>query len=457
MSGRARYENENPKPVSNTSLIHARKGKSKMVKVEGSSSNKSKRMGTFTLALSVVAAFVAPGLSYGAKPPPPLQSLTALNATVCKGLYGTWTSTTTTCAISVPSALTFSIRVPSGVTLDIKSTTSDSGQSDGSLTIPTGMTLANAGTIIVENAGGVPTEFDADIYKAGILVLGTLDNSGAITIQNVADNTEGITISVTATENPNDPSVPDPYTVVGGTLANSGTITIQNQANTRGIKNLGALVNSASGTIKVQNSLTTSVGIYNRRDNHLNPGYYYVDGTMTNAGSIQISNSGKNVNGQFGYGIYNGGLITIAATGTFAINASSGTPETDDAGGFYNSGSFTNYGTLINNRGNLTDPQAQVGSFNNEGTMINYGTTYAGSENAPCTGIFVNWEGGSIMVNLGKIINWGGLGDISSSTTMINHGTIYNYGGISGGKNRGVCIDEYLVNPSAGDCYSSGD
>ncbi len=85
--------------------------------------------------------------------------------------------------------------------------------------------------------------------------------------------------------------------------------------------------------------------------------------------------------------------------------------------------------------------------------MINYGTTYAGTAQTPGTGIFVNYYGSSIMINLGKIINYGALADFTSPVTMINYGTIYNYGGISGGNNKGICIDE----PGAGNCYSSGD
>ncbi len=417
-----------------------------MAQIEsGSSNRKGRRTGTrtvtFALAFSV-AAFVASGATYGAKPFP------ALNGALCAQIGGAWTTNTCTIpAESTSGAVSSDLRISNAVTLDIK----------GALTINAGATLANekGGNIIVENVGGLSTSFDGPSWQAGILVLGTLANAGTITIENVTPSTEGITVSVSVS--PNDPSDPNPYTVVPGVLTNSGTITIQNQDQTRGIKNLGTLANSATGTITVANTVGVSVGIYNRRDNHLMPGYYYVDGTMTNAGSIQISNSGKNVNGQFGYGVYNGGIITT--TGTFAINASSsGDLATDDAGGFYNSGSFTNYGTLINNRGKLADGEtAQLGSFNNQGTMINYGTTYVGSAQTPNTGMFVNYSGSSIMINLGKIINYGGLGDATVESTMMNYGTIYNYGGIGGGTNRGICIDEELVSPGAGTCYSSGD
>ena len=159
-------------------------------------------------------------------------------------------------------------------------------------------------------------------------------------------------------------------------------------------------------------------------------------GTLTNTGSITISNSG----GPDGYGIYNVSLFTNSATGTFTINPS---PASDDAGGFYNADSFTNFGTFTNNRGifNQADPSASTwGSFNNAGTMINYGTTYAGTISAG-TGTFYN---NSIMINLGTITSHGIFFDESESlngSTMINYGTFYNYGLIGGGVNKGVCID----------------
>jgi len=141
--------------------------------------------------------------------------------------------------------------------------------------------------------------------------------------------------------------------------------------------------------------------------------------------------------------------FTNEPSGTFAIN-----PGASDAGGFYNAGSFTNYGTFINNRGTFETlgAQVQIGSFNNNGTMINYGTTYAGTASAPGTGTFLNYEGSSIMINLGKITSYGILADMTAAATMINYGTFYNYGGIGGGINKGVCIDEPSTLPFAGGC-----
>lgn len=382
---------------------------------------------TFILACSA-AALVASVTAHGAKPKP----VPDINAAVCMSILGVWTPRICTIPEGSAGIATSDFRIPRGSTLDVK----------GSLTISAGVTVDNSGTIIVENVAGVSTPFDVSAWGAGVLILGTLESSGAITIKNEAANTEGITISASYSEK--NPPYPDPFTLVPGTLANSGTISIQNHFETRGIKNLGVIDNAASGTIAVENGLTSSVGIYNRRDDFLGP-KYYVSGTLTNAGRITIANGGD----ANGYGIYNVALFTNEPSGTFAIN-----PGASDAGGFYNAGSFTNYGTFINNRGTFETlgAQVQIGSFNNNGSMINYGATYAGTASALGTGTFVNYEGSSIMINLGKITSYGIFADMTAAATMINYGTFYNYGGIGGGINKGVCIDEPSPLPFAGGC-----
>jgi hypothetical protein len=78
------------------------------------------------------------------------------------------------------------------------------------------------------------------------------------------------------------------------------------------------MANSASGIITVANTVAGSIGIYNRRDNSSLDSKYYVSGTITNAGSITISNSGASN----GYGVYNVSLFTNSATGTFTIDPS---------------------------------------------------------------------------------------------------------------------------------------
>ncbi len=407
-------------------------GNKKMIKIESSSSNnRSKRIRTtitFILAFSV-AAFVASGVSYAAKPAP------ALNATVCSRIGGVWTPSTCTIPEGTVGVVSSGFTINNGVKLDIR----------GSLTIPAGLTVTNAssGTIIVENAGGViPTNGVAPTmpfhdWETGLLVLGTLANSGTITVQNVYDGTnlkpqgtEGITISVSFSAT--DPADLSTYAVVPGVLTNSGTITIQNGDQTRGIEILGTIDNSSSGTIIVANIGTGSAGIYNKR---FGGSQMYIDGTMTNAGSIIISSSGDSngPNGvQYSYGIYNQGLFTISDTGTFTILPS---PITDDSRGLYNGGSFTNYGTVTNDRGSFSEgddsSKANWGSYNEAGTMINYGTTYA-------KGTFYN---NLVMLQYGTVTSSGTFDD-ETGHSMINYGTFYNSGLILGGKNRGICIDK---------------
>lgn len=424
-----------------------------MSKIETScSSNKKSKTTTITFALAfTVAAVVASNASYGAKPP----ATTGLNATVCANLTGSasnWVSITNTCTIPAgySSVMSSGIKITNGVSLDIK----------GSLTIPQGVTLTNSGTIIVENAGGViPGNYALDPeslfhtdWQTGLLVLGTLANSGAITIQNQsATNTDlhgatGITVSVTF--NAIDTNDPNTFDVVPGTLTNSGTITVNNSdsnARTRGIENLGTLDNSASGTIRVANRGAAGVGIYNMRYLVTSDAQFYINGTLANAGIIQVTSSGQSIppdpnipnsETQYGYGIYNNGHFTNSKTFTIENN------EIDDGRGLYNSGTFTNYGTLTNNRGSYSQysnsdlTTVTWGSWNElPGTMINYGETFVGDP-ASATGTFHN---GSIMLNFSAITSYGWFQD---EFGMINYGTFYNFGHISGGANQGICIDE---------------
>lgn len=358
-----------------------------------------------------VAAFVASGVSHGAKPPP----TPPLNAGVCKGIGGVWTHDTCTIPEGTCPDVSSGFKIGRGDRLDVK----------GCLTIKPGVTIANSGTIIVENG--------ASGMRAGILVLGILDNSGAITIQNVTDSTEGIAISAVLSDNV--PPVPLPLLIAPGVVTNSGTITIQNTGQTQGINNdWGVLNNATSGTIMVVNSVANSVGIRNERIS-----------TITNAGSIAIVNSGD----AGGRGISNAGSFTNSATGTFTINPSG--VQDDAALGFRNNGSFTNYGTFTNNRGTLneSDPiNSTWGSYNLEpGSMMNYGKTYVGTP-AGARGTFYNEF---IMLNLGEITSYGVLAD-TTGLMMINFGTLYNYGQIFGGNNKGICIDEILANPNAFGC-----
>jgi hypothetical protein len=393
----------------------------------------SKRIGTFTFALAfIMAGFVASGVAFAAKPKPAPD----INDKVCQSISGVWTPHKCTIPVGIDGVASSDFKIGKGNALDVK----------GSLTISIGVTIANSGTIIVENVAGVaPAAFGDPPLVAGILVLGTLDNSGSITIQNASENTEGIAVSVSVMQD--DPPVPNPFVVVPGVLTNSGTITILNAGNSQGINNLGTLDNLASGTITVASGstgggLAASVGIRNRRDGLppawealLSPGSgYYITGTMTNAGRMTTANSGD----AEGRGISNSGSFTNTATGTYTINPSA--VSGDVAWGLRNNGSFTNFGTFTNNRGRLNDidlPSMPWGSYNlSPGAMLNYGKTYVGTP-SDAAGTFYNEF---IMINFGEITSYGGLADVYG--LMINYGTLYNYAQIGGGGNVGICINE---------------
>lgn len=376
-------------------------------------------------ALSM-AAFVASDVSYGAKQ-------ITLGSAVCASIGGTWTSAPTNiCTIAATSAgtATSSFTIRAGTTLDVK----------GSLTVNSGVTIANSGTIIVENAGGVNQTQEFDNWETGILLLGTLTNSGTMTIKNANDTslaagvegTVGLSVWASAT------NLDNRSTYTFGALTNTGKINIQNLNQTRGIENIGTITNSATGTITVANSGngSSSVGIYNRRT------YGPVLGTFTNLGTITIKNSGNN-----SFGMYTAGILTNS--GVLTIDSLSGAYPGPNASllfitGIYNSGAFTQTtsGTYYNYDGyiNSEDPTLSAwGNYNNHGTMVNYGRLFTNGT------FFTN---GYTMINIGTINDTSTalLYDtgLQTGSSMINYGTIYNYGTIERGEEYGICYD--LVN-----------
>lgn len=398
----------------------------------------SRSIGTRTITLVLafsVAAFISSGVSY-AKPP----STTTLNATLCKALGGEWTTGPYTCTIppGIDAVASSNFKIGDDTTLDIQ----------GSLEIPTSVTVTCTGIIQVKNARGAVPDIPAlGTWEVGLLIYGTLNNSGTIVVDNSYDpdtspalGTEGITILLSAA--PPTPGSELEMSIVPGALINSGTITIQNSGDlTRGIKNLGNLTNAASGRIEVANTVGTSVGLYNRRV-ELGQTWRW-NAVVTNSGSVTVKNTGDFVGMDFesdpaspnGYGVYNVGFFMNTATGKFTIDPNEGL---DTAIGLFVSGVFTNYGTFRNNRGVMDQTW---GSVNPSGTMINYGTTLVGLvDSTPiATGTFYNHL---VMMNLGTITSYGLMADDSADKTMINYGTIYNHGRIDAGVNHGLCIDE---------------
>lgn len=359
-----------------------------------------------------VALSISPPVG-AAKPTP------TLNPAVCTAISGQWTWPTCTIPEGSNGVASADFKIAKPTVLLVR----------GSLTVDAGVTITNAGSIVIENSGGViPVEF-GDGLMVGVLIRGALDNAGSITLQNVSPGTAGIATVVSVT--PNDPPAPNRFRVAPGVLSNSGVIAIQNAGETQGINNLGSLNNAESGVIVAANSLTGSVGIRNRRDASLGSQYYIV-GALTNAGGITTANTGDGGS----RGISNSGAFVNAATGTFTIGASSVSDVL--AYGFRNNGSFTNFGTFINNRGvfNLDLAADSTWGSYNLGVMINYGKTLVGTS-ASHAGTFQN-EG--LMLNLGEITSYGTFNDMTGS--MVNLGTFYNYWLINGGGNLGICVDQ---------------
>jgi hypothetical protein len=373
--------------------------------------------GAIPLAVaSLMTTFAVCGVAHAAKPVP------SLNAAVCASLSGLWASPTCTIPEGVNGVASADFRITKSNVLDVR----------GGLTVNKGVTIANAGAIAVANTMGVvPPEFDEAGLMAGILVLGAIDNAGVITIGNQADSTVGIAISVSVSVKESDPLDPNPLLVVPGALNNSGTVVIQNSGQSQGINNLGSLSNAATGAITVANSLTGSVGIRNRRDSSVGSQYYIV-GTLTNAGRLTTGEGGDGAS----RGVSNSGSFINAVTGTFTIGASTVTDVL--AYGFRNNGTFTNFGTFINNRGSYDNsvPENSTWGSYNLGTMVNYGKNYTGTA-AQRTGSFYNE---ALLLNLGEITSYGDIIDVGAF--MVNYATLYNYGRILGGVNLGICIDQ---------------
>lgn len=105
-----------------------------------------RRTGTKTLRVVpafLVAALVSSGVAYAKPKPPPVASL---NEAVCNSISGVWAlGRCTIPAGSRGAVVPPGFKIVGGITLDVQ----------GKLTIPDGVTVANAGTINVTNAGGV--------------------------------------------------------------------------------------------------------------------------------------------------------------------------------------------------------------------------------------------------------------------------------------------------------------
>ena len=161
-----------------------------------------------------------------------------------------------------------------------------------------------------------------------------------------------------------------------GTFTNNGIITVSNTGSSVGIQNSGGgtLTNNSGGIITVSNTGST-IGIYNP------------SGTITNSGTITVSNTD-------GYGIYNDGTITNNSGGLITVSNSG----VSSIGITNNLGTITNTGTItVSNTGIST-------GISNGGTITNSGTITVSNSDIQTIGIstlgtITNNSGGLITVS----------------------------------------------------------
>ena len=196
------------------------------------------------------------------------------------------------------------------------------------LTIPSGFTLTNDGTL---NINDWPEEI-------GLVTSGTLTNTGTINLSGGLG---------TAT----------------GTINNSGNIFIDNSGS---IDGEGMIINDNKGSIIVLGSLHIFGGgvgvatIYNRGEVEIkNDGELKNNGTINNTGTINNSGAIGNITSFINDG-------TFINSGTF-VNLTSYS-ELNNSGAFTNNGSINNNG-IIGNGGTLDNS----GTINNSGMFYNQG------------------------------------------------------------------------------------
>lgn len=204
----------------------------------------------------------------------------------------------------------------------------------------------------------------------GLLLNGTLNNNGILSIDNCGDN--GIEVSNTGTFN-NSAS-----TLIGA--GNSAIDILQN-----GIFSNGVIINHASGTIDIEKVGRDGIICNNT-------------GNFTNDGDINLGHTGQAFSiGDEGIG--NSGTFTNNATGTITID-NTGSDGIDNGSG--GARGFFNYGTI--DIGQNSSPSnvsgfgllASIGHFRNFGGTINIDGTDA--EGVFCTGRLTNTG----VINIGQ-------------------------------------------------------
>lgn len=282
-----------------------------------------------------------------------------------------------------------SISANSGPALSITSTSVGVLSNNGAITGATGIANPAAGQTagIFNNASGTITASSIAVSNLG--AIGTLSNSGQITITNDSSASVGISNFGTI-----------------GTLTNNGTISTGEGINHVGIDSpgtIGTLTNT--GTI---NGGGTGVAIEGTL------GTFVTSGTISGSGD-GISNTGK-IGTVMNTGVIHGNAAFDNAGGTTGTLSNSGSLEGDIGIGNGPSGTI---GELIN-RGNIKNRLESIANQGTIGTLFNE-NSIDGSDAA-----IANAQGATIgtIRNTGTIVGSTAFDNTGTIDTIINRGVI---------------------------------
>ena len=306
--------------------------------------------------------------------------------------------------------------------LDNRSTgTIDAGDDGGTLTIHTGNTVTNAGTLEATNGGTLQIDdavtnsnmIEAHDLGSAIVLAGGGSNSGTIKA------TGGGSITI---DNDNNSSIFNSNTIQAG---DGGTITINN-TNDSGIWNSGTIEALTGGTLN----------IYDLNDNNIkNTGTLEADG-----GTINITHDHSSVTNENLVEAINGGTINIT-------NINNG-----DISGGGNAGTQKADGGTINVHGGAANLSGGTIEAINGGTfdIFNGGLNNAGGTAEAGSGGTFDIDGGLNNANGAKVEA------LAGGTVNIDGGTVVNSGTIEQIGTGALEIDASVQNKSGGIIEADG-
>lgn len=248
----------------------------------------------------------------------------------------------------------------------------------------------------------------------------------------------------------------------GGTYTNSNGADFDNGGYPSTIHSTGTLQNYGTGTFS-GNTGPHSLANYGTFNN-------YATGSIVNTDAANFSNNGAtNNSGVFttdtstrftNYGTFNnntGGLLQVEGqTDSYGVINNSGILRSNVTGPFFSivgfqSGSFTNGGTINNQSGGLLSNEAyfrNVGTINNSGTLASLVTgLVAHSYLENTTGTITNQAAGTLQVGGPDQFGLPRGGSLLNSGTLANQGHIAIYSGSSLYNNKYTYIDPNTLLP----------